>query len=139
MVRILVLPVLSTRYEIPLDNPCYLTVSKDDYICSGSTDWNIKVWSASTGQHLSTLSGHTALVRALSFNPRTGRLISGSYDKTVKMWDIRTGTMIREFKNAHLSHIFDVKFDASHIVSTSHDQKIVVLDWSYGLDATLFV
>ncbi|KAF8511294.1 WD40-repeat-containing domain protein [Gautieria morchelliformis] len=112
---------------------------KDDYICSGSTDWNIKVWSASTGQHLTTLTGHTALVRALSFNPRTGRLISGSYDKTVKMWDIRTGSMIREFRNAHESHIFDVKFDASHIVSTSHDQKIVVLDWSYGLDATLFV
>jgi len=65
---------------------------------------------------LSTLTGHTALVRALSFNPRTGRLISGSYDKTVKMWDIRTGAMIREFRNAHDSHIFDVKFDASHIV-----------------------
>lgn len=91
-------------------------MAKDDYICSGSTDWNIKVWSASTGQHLSTLRGHTALVRALSFNPRTGRLISGSYDKTVKMWDIRTGTMLREFRNAHDSHIFDVKFDASHIV-----------------------
>ncbi|KAF8583454.1 WD40 repeat-like protein [Ramaria rubella] len=112
---------------------------KDDYICAGSTDWNVKVWSASTGQCLSTLSGHTALVRALSFNPRTGRLISGSYDKTVKMWNIHTGTMIREFRNAHDSHIFDVKLDASHIVSTSHDQKIVVLDWSYGLDATLFV
>lgn len=94
----------------------YEVVLQDDYICSGSNDWKIKVWSASTGVCLRVLTGHSALVRALSFNPRTGRLVSGSYDRSVKMWDIHTGTMIREFRNIHHSHIFDVKFDASHIV-----------------------
>ncbi|KAF8513589.1 WD40 repeat-like protein [Hysterangium stoloniferum] len=120
---------------------------KGDYICSGSKDKNIRVWSVSTGQCLFTLQGHEDLVRALSFNPRTGHLVSGSYDKTVKLWDIRAGKLIREFKNVHHSHVFDVRFDASHIVrilisltsSTSYDHNIVVLDWSYGLDATLFV
>ena len=68
--------------------------------------------------------------------------------------------MVREFKSSHTSHIFDVKFDVARIVrcvlglrfvfssmidvlgpcnSTSHDQKIVVLDFSHGLDASLFV
>ncbi|KAJ7747933.1 hypothetical protein DFH07DRAFT_942347 [Mycena maculata] len=36
-------------------------------------------------------------------------------------------------RDSHTSHIFDVKFDARRIVSTSHDQKIVVLDFSSGL------
>ncbi|TFK75685.1 WD40 repeat-like protein [Pluteus cervinus] len=112
---------------------------KNDFIVSGSNDCKIKVWSATTGECLKTLVGHEALVRALSFDPKSKRLVSASYDKSVKLWDLNTGKMVREFKNTHTSHIFDVKFDVARIVSTSHDQKIVVLDFSYGLDASLFV
>ena len=71
-----------------------------------------------------------------------------------------TGKLVREFKQAHTSHIFDVKFDVTRIVryvlnfsrrffwswlngmqhdSTSHDQKIVVLDFSTNLNTALFV
>lgn len=60
--------------------------------------------------------GHDLLVRALSFDPVSKRLVSASYDKTVKIWDLATGKMVREFKNSHSSHIFDVKFDACRIV-----------------------
>ncbi|EIN14477.1 WD40 repeat-like protein [Punctularia strigosozonata HHB-11173 SS5] len=89
---------------------------KEDLIVSGSNDCKIKVWSASTGECLQTLSGHDSLVRALAFDPASGRLVSASYDRTVKMWDLRTGRMVRELKNSHISHIFDVKFDVRRIV-----------------------
>ncbi|PFH53447.1 hypothetical protein AMATHDRAFT_73284 [Amanita thiersii Skay4041] len=112
---------------------------KDDLIVSGSSDCKIKVWSASSGECLRTLVGHDALVRALSFDPRNGRLVSASYDKTVKLWDLKTGRMITNFVGKHASHIFDVKLDVSRIVSTSHDRQIVILDFSHGLDASLFV
>ncbi|KAF8062330.1 WD40 repeat-like protein [Lyophyllum atratum] len=112
---------------------------KDDLIVSGSNDCKIKVWSATTGECIRTLVGHEALVRALAFDPKNRRLVSASYDKTVKVWDLDSGKLVREFKNTHTSHIFDVKFDAARIVSTSHDQKIVVIDFSQGLDTTLFV
>ncbi|KAI0058349.1 WD40 repeat-like protein [Artomyces pyxidatus] len=111
---------------------------KDDYIVSGSNDCKIKVWSASTGECLRTLVGHDALVRALSFDPVSGRLVSASYDKTVRVWDLRSGRMVRLFRQFHVSHIFDVKFDSRRIVSTSHDQKIVVLDFAHDLNAGLF-
>ncbi|KDQ56875.1 hypothetical protein JAAARDRAFT_194820 [Jaapia argillacea MUCL 33604] len=112
---------------------------KDDIIVSGSNDCKIKIWSASTGQCLRTLDGHDSLVRALAFDPKSGRLVSASYDKTVKVWDWRSGRCVREYKRSHTSHIFDVKFDVCRIVSTSHDQKIVVLDFSQDLDTRLFV
>lgn len=101
--------------------------------------------------------GHELLVRALSFDPKTQRLVSASYDKSVKVWDLATGKVVREFKQGHESHIFDVKFDVRRIVrygvniifraskiqcsdlsySTSHDQKVVVLDFGQGLDTSL--
>lgn len=137
---------------------------QDDLIVSGSNDCKIKVWSASTGECIRTLAGHDQLVRALSFDPGSGRLVSASYDRTVKVWELRTGKMLREFGNSHISQIFDVKFDVARIVrcvfvfyihiyfagiliffcvrvcSTSHDQKIVVLDFSQDLEgAALFV
>ncbi|KAJ6612802.1 WD40-repeat-containing domain protein [Mycena sp. CBHHK59/15] len=114
---------------------------KEDLIVSGSNDCKIKIWSAATGECLRTLVGHEALVRALAFDVRSGRLVSASYDKTVRVWDLGSGRLIREFKDSHTSHIFDVKFDARRIVSTSHDQKIVVLDFSsaMAIDPALFV
>uniref|UniRef100_A0A0W0FZI4 F-box domain-containing protein n=1 Tax=Moniliophthora roreri TaxID=221103 RepID=A0A0W0FZI4_MONRR len=126
---------------------------KDNLIISGSNDCKIKIWSAITGECLRTLDGHDGLVRTLAFDPHTGLLVSASYDKSVRVWDVREvcggkkvkegmgeARQLRQFKNAHTSHIFDVKFDARRIVSTSHDQKIVISDFSRGLDAAeLFV
>jgi len=106
------------------------------------------------------LAGHTLLVRALCFDPKTGYIVSTSYDKSVRVWEWHeeavecvsrpgaeslsrktkgVGRLVREFRNLHASHIFDVKFDVGKIVSTSHDQKIVVLDFSSGIEgAELF-
>ncbi|KAJ7130171.1 WD40-repeat-containing domain protein [Mycena epipterygia] len=106
---------------------------KDDLIVSGSNDCKIKLWSASTGACLRTLVGHEALVRALALDARSGRLVSASYDRSVRVWDLGTGKLLRVLREGHSSHIFDVKFDARRIVSTSHDQKIVVLDFASGL------
>ncbi|KAI6041528.1 WD40-repeat-containing domain protein, partial [Pisolithus marmoratus] len=128
---------------------------KNDLILSGSNDCTIKLWRASTGECLHTFAGHTLLVRALYFEPRTGYIVSTSYDRSVRVWEWRepeagassdrskskgVGRLVREFRNLHTSHIFDVKFDVGKIVSTSHDQKIVVLDFSHGIEgAPLFI
>ncbi|KAG6335174.1 hypothetical protein ID866_3918 [Astraeus odoratus] len=127
---------------------------KNDLILSGSNDCTIKLWRASTGECLHTFAGHTMLVRALYFEPNTGYIVSTSYDRSVRVWEWRepavgecgekskskgVGRLVREFRDLHASHIFDVKFDVGKIVSTSHDQKIVVLDFSYGIEgAPLF-
>ena len=89
---------------------------RDDYIVSGSNDCKIKVWSASTGECLRTLTGHDMLVRTLSYDPASGRLVSGSYDRSIKVWDVATGKVVREFRGLHYSHIFDIKFNCCRIV-----------------------
>ncbi|KAG1822357.1 WD40 repeat-like protein [Suillus variegatus] len=102
---------------------------KDDLILSGSNDCTIKLWRASTGECLHTFAGHTLL---------TGYVVSASYDRSVRVWEWREPAvdLVREFRDLHASHIFDVKFDVGRIVSTSHDQKIVVLDFTDGIEGS---
>jgi F-box and WD-40 domain protein 1/11 len=101
---------------------------------SGSNDCKIKIWCARTGACVRTLAGHTALVRALAFDPASGRLVSAGYDRSVRVWDARSGALLRELRGAHASHIFDVRFDARRIVSTSHDRRIAVFDFGEGVE-----
>ena len=56
------------------------------------------------------------LVRTLAYDPSSGRLVSGSYDRSIKLWDVQTGRVLREFRGLHYSHIFDVKFNCCRIV-----------------------
>lgn len=62
------------------------------------------------------MEGHDALVRALAFDAQTGRLVSASYSGSIRVWDVFSGLTVREFRDVHTSHIFDVKFDDSKIV-----------------------
>lgn len=52
-------------------------------------------------------------------------------------WDLETGAPLLRFK-AHVSLVFDVNFDVSKIISSSHDGKVIVLDFGAGLDTRHF-
>lgn len=58
--------------------------------------------------------GHTGLVRALHFDQT--KIVSGSYDQSIRVWDINTGTCLHHFDGCHSSWVFDVMFDETKIV-----------------------
>jgi WD40 repeat protein len=47
-----------------------------------------KVWDAQTGQETLTLKGHSGSVTSVSFSPDGKRIVSGSGDDTLKVWDL---------------------------------------------------
>ncbi|KAL8972750.1 MAG: hypothetical protein Q9183_000365 [Haloplaca sp. 2 TL-2023] len=68
-----------------------------DVVCAGSLDsFHIHIWSVQTGQLLDQLSGHEGPVSSLAFAPSGGILISGSWDHTVRMWNIFDRTQTSE-------------------------------------------
>ena len=68
-----------------------------EVICAGSLEsFDVHIWSVQTGQLLDQLAGHEAPVAALAFAPNGTTLVSGSWDRTIRMWNIfgRTQTSV---------------------------------------------
>ncbi len=40
-----------------------------------------------TGKNIKTLFGHTSTVTSMFYSSDSKRIVSGSYDKTIKIWD----------------------------------------------------
>jgi WD40 repeat protein len=68
-----------------------LAFSPDDagrWVASAGEDSAVKVWDSHTGTLVRSFRGHTGLVSSLAFSPDGRRLVSGSRDGTVKVWDL---------------------------------------------------
>ena len=78
-----------------------------------------------------TLKGHSHFVSSVSFSPDGNRIVSGSFDRTVKVWDAQTGQETRTLKG-HSGVVSSVSFspDGKRIVSGSGDQTLKVWDIS---------
>ena len=49
---------------------------------------------ATTGNHIYTYRGHTDKVSSVSWSPDGKHIVSGSWDKTVQVWDAATGAVV---------------------------------------------
>ncbi len=52
---------------------------------------DIKLWNVTNGQVVRTLKSHAASVESIAFSPDGKRLVSGSMDETIRVWDTTTG------------------------------------------------
>ncbi|TIC47175.1 WD40 repeat-like protein [Wallemia mellicola] len=107
----------------------------NEIIASGSSDNTIQL-STTDGQLLCSLAGHQGLVRSLQIDSSRRIVVSGSYDRCVKVWNLNeiNGDVqyARKF-DQHESLIFDLDFDSRRIVTASHDKQIMIVDFSVDI------
>jgi WD40 repeat protein len=86
---------------------------------------------------LLVLSGHEKLVSSVCFSPHGTRVVSGSYDKTVRVWDTQSGAQVLPPFRGHLDYVTSVNFspDGLHIVSGSRDHTIILWDATTGVQS----
>jgi serine/threonine protein kinase len=80
-----------------------------------------------------TLKGHSSDVNSVSFSPDGEMLVTGSDDRTIKLWNLRTKQEIRTFKG-HSSWIYAIAIspDGQIIASGSADKTIKLWNLNTG-------
>jgi COMPASS component SWD3 len=101
-------------------------------LVTGSEDKLVIIYSIDQSSPLKTFKGHTDAVFAVNFNPQTSLIVSGSFDETVRIWDVKQGTCKVLF--AHSEPVSSVCFnkDGSLVVSSGYDGLIRIWDSSTG-------
>jgi WD40 repeat protein len=82
---------------------------------------------------------HADWVWALAFSPEGRTALSGSYDRTLKLWDVATGKEVRTFAG-HTSMVWSVAFspDGRTALSGSHDETLKLWDVATGSEIRTF-
>jgi len=88
---------------------------------------------SSDEQHLLTLTGHTGTVSTVAFSPDSRLVASGSYDKSVKIWEAGTG-LLRQTMTGESEAVYAIAFEPNgkRIVSGGKDGVIAVRDIDTG-------
>ena len=75
--------------------------------------------------------GHTNGVMCLQMCEAERMLATGSYDSTIKIWNIDTGEEIRTIRG-HTSGIRSLQFDSTKLISGGLDRTVKVWNWRTG-------
>ncbi|XP_048851813.1 WD repeat and SOCS box-containing protein 2 isoform X1 [Brienomyrus brachyistius] len=101
-------------------------------LATGLNNGNIKIWEVATGNQLFHLTGHQGVVRDLAFTPNGSlTLVSGSRDKTLRIWDLSKPGNNFHVLTGHTSWVYSCSIspDSSMIASVCRGNTRVYL-WS---------
>ncbi|XP_053177461.1 autophagy-related protein 16-1 isoform X2 [Scomber japonicus] len=69
--------------------------SAGSYLLAASNDFASRIWTVDDYRLRHTLTGHSGKVLAARFLLDNARIASGSYDRTLKLWDLRSKVCIK--------------------------------------------
>ena len=99
------------------------------YLVSAAADSTLRVWNPDTGDLLHTLAAHNGAITC--FQHDEFKVLSGS-DGTLKMWDIRDGSQVRDLLTGIVG-VWQVVFEGRWRVAASNRNDATVLDvWDFG-------
>ena len=99
---------------------------------SSYDDRKVKLWSTSRKKYFHVLEGHTKTILSMAFSPDSRVLVTGSSDRTARLWSVPDGSCIGFFseEGAHEARIKTVAFSPDGLlIATGSDDRTVKL-WS---------
>uniref|UniRef100_A0A3Q3LFT9 ATG16 autophagy related 16-like 1 (S. cerevisiae) n=1 Tax=Labrus bergylta TaxID=56723 RepID=A0A3Q3LFT9_9LABR len=94
------------------------------YLLAASNDFASRIWTVDDYRLRHTLTGHSGKVLAARFLLDNARIVSGSYDRTLKLWDLRSKTVFAG------SSCNDIVCTEQCVMSAHFDKKVRFWDIS---------
>lgn len=118
------------QYGRPINSFCPTVDGKGFFVASNKAVIDIVDFKATV---LKTLAGHTDVVTSIALSPDGKKLISGSYDKTVVIWDLSTGKALNTLKG-HTWKVTSANWsnDGKYAVSTGNEGESLVWETETG-------
>ncbi|MFO8174459.1 MAG: WD40 repeat domain-containing protein, partial [Longimicrobiales bacterium] len=86
-----------------------------------------------------TFEGHGWWVTACAFSPDGTRVVSGSWDKTLKVWDSRSGRVLSTFEgHGEPVHACAFSPDGSQVISAAEDRALKLWDAETGREVLTY-
>ncbi|KAF1810887.1 WD40 repeat-like protein [Eremomyces bilateralis CBS 781.70] len=104
------------------------------FVLAGGNDQVIYKFDSATGELLHTYRGHTGLVRSLFLDSVNGRVISGSYDQSMRVYSFDGAARSKRYMDWTTSWILAAKGDYRRIVATSQDGRAVLMDYGWAVE-----
>ena len=95
----------------------------------------IFLWDTSTGKVKVILVGHSQVVSSIVFSPDGKHIASSSYDKTVRLWDIKTGELKQILKESQ--PLYKVAFSQDGTIINVADVSGNVYQWNLPTNALI--
>jgi len=114
-------------------NDSEIAISPDgQWLSATGSDNSLYLWSLANNEAGATLTGHSSTPTTSSFGP-DGTLVTGSSDRTIRLWDIAAGTEMAQISTIgedSIGRITQIVFspDGSVFASGDTDGKIVIWD-----------
>jgi F-box and WD-40 domain protein 1/11 len=99
------------------------------YVLAGGNDNITYKFDTNTGAEVMQFTGHSQLVRSLWLDSANNRVVSGSYDLDLRVYDFVTGEELWRGEEWTTSWMLAAKSDYRRIVATSQDGRILLVDF----------
>jgi WD40 repeat protein len=79
-----------------------------------------------------TFSGHRDIVTSVRFSPGDSTLVTSSVDSTIRIWNKKSGVIVREIRQPSGIAYMDVSRDRKQAVTGSYDSKVRIWNLNDG-------
>ena len=111
-------------------------VLRQEYF-SDSIGYALNIYDVKTKEIIFNFKGHTSLVTSSAFSPDGKRLVTGSLDKTLKIWNVDKNTEIMALdENGYLEYSQFSK-DGKRIVTKDKENSLKIWDADTGMEFTI--